>query len=88
MEVLQNLDLGTIVTIVLGLLTTFVGGFWLKAKGKISKVVALGKSAFDLLSELEHALDDNKITKDEIKKLKEDAEKVRESWKALVNKDK
>ena len=82
----ENLDAGTIVTIVLGLVTTFAGGIWLKAKGKISKVITLGKECFDLLVKLEKALEDDKITKDEIKDLKNEAAQVKVAWKALIQK--
>lgn len=82
----ENLELSTVVTIILGLVTTFAGGFWLKAKGKIGEVISLGREAFDLLTKLESALEDDKITKAEITDLKKEASEVKKAWIKLIEK--
>ena len=82
----EGLDLGSILTIVLSLVTAFAGAFWLKAKGKLSKIIKLGKEAFDVASSLEKALEDNKITKAEIDVLKKDLKEVKSAWDALKEK--
>ena len=82
----EGLDLSGIITIVLTLVTTFAGGLWLKAKGKLSKVVKLGKEAIDVASAIDDALEDDKLTKDEIKNLKKEFGDVKKAWKDLTGK--
>jgi hypothetical protein len=84
---LESLDLSTLITIVLGLIGTFAGGFWLKAKGKLKQVVVLGSEAFDVIEVLEKALQDDKIDKKEIEALKKEAKEVRDAWKKLTAKE-
>lgn len=84
---MENLELTTIITIVLGLIGTFAGGFWLKAKGKLKAVVQLGIAAVDVIEVLEKALEDNKIDKKEIQALKKEAKEVKDAWKVLTAKD-
>jgi hypothetical protein len=83
---LESLDLGTIITVVISAVTIFAGGFWLKAKGKLSKVVNLCRQALDVASTLEKALDDDKVSKEEIASLKKELAEVKMAWKALIAK--
>jgi Tfp pilus assembly protein PilO len=83
---LENLDSGTIITIVLGIVTTFAGGFWLKAKGKISKLGKLFFESYEVVAKFEAALEDDKITKAEIESLKKEAADVKAAFKDLVSK--
>ena len=84
---LENLDLGTIITIVFGLLTTFVGGFWLKVKGKFSEVVKLGSELLEFMQILQTALDDDKLTKEEIARLKKEGGDISIAWKKLISRE-
>lgn len=83
---LENFDAGTIITIVLGVVTTFAGGFWLKAKGKLSKIVKLVFEAYEVVAKIEAALSDNKLTKEEITDLKKELQDVKAAAKDLVSK--
>lgn len=83
---LENLDFGTIITVVIALLGTFAGGFWLKAKGKISKIVKLGSEAIEVATTLNKALEDDKISKEEIEQLKKESNDVKVAWKDLISK--
>ena len=86
MELLQNLDLGTILTIVLGGIATFAGGFWLKGKGKLKEIANLVLEVYELLSEIERALDDDKVSKQEIEAIKQRIADVKEAFKKIITK--
>ena len=86
MELLQNLDLGTILTIIFGGFTTLAGGFWLKSKGKLKQVAVLAFDVYELLNEVEKALGDNKMTKEEIEIIKTKIIKIKADFKKLINK--
>jgi hypothetical protein len=82
---LESLDLNTVLTIVIAVVGTFAGGFWLKAKGKLSKVVKLGSETLDVATTLSKVLEDDKVTKDEIAALKKELADVKAAWKDLVS---
>lgn len=84
---LENLDWGTVISVILTGVTVFAGGFWLKAKGKLSKVVKLGMEVMEVVTKFEAALSDNKITKEEIEDLKKEAADVKAAFKDLVSKE-
>ena len=86
MELLQSLDLGTILTIIFGAIATFAGGFWLKSKGKIKQVAVLAFDVYELLNEVEKALGDDKISKEEITAIKSKITKIKADFKLLINK--
>ena len=86
MEILQNLDLGTILTIILGGIATFAGGFWLKSKGKIKLVATLAFDVYELLTEIERALSDDKVSKEEIEAIKSRITDIKIAFKALISK--
>lgn len=83
---MENLDLGSIITIVLAGITTFLGGFWLKAKGRIKKVVDLCREVYEAGNAVNEVLEDDKITKDEIKRVKKEFKDVSDKFKALIGK--
>ena len=85
---LENLDWGTVLTVILAAVTTFAGGFWLKAKGKLAKIVKLFFEVYDVLNKFEVALSDDKITKDEIEGIKKEAAEVKAAFKDLISKEK
>ena len=76
----------TVVSIVLGLVATIAGVFWGKAKGKLNAVKNLSKETFDLVKVAIEAIDDNKIDKAEVDKIKQEAMEVRTAWRVLVGK--
>ena len=82
----MEFDWVSIVSVVLAAVSLFAGGFWLKAKGKLSKLVTLGTEAVDVVQALSKALEDDKITKAEIEDLKKESADVKAAWKALVSK--
>lgn len=83
---LESLDLGTIITVVIAAITMFAGGKWVLAKGKLKKIVNLMKEVFDVAKKLEAALEDDKITKTEVEGIKKELAEVKGAWKALVDK--
>lgn len=86
MEFLANLDGANIITIILGAIATFGGAFWIKSKGKLKDIAALAFDVFELLSEVERALTDDKISKEEIENIKIRIADVKAAFKKLVNK--
>ena len=83
----ENLDVGTIITLVISLAATFAAGAWAIAKGKLKKVVSLGREVVDIAATLEKALSDDKITKEEVQEIKKEFADVKAAWKALITKE-
>ena len=93
----MEFDVGTIITVILGLITAIAGGFWLKAKGKLAQIASLIKEtvelvnkAFSIPTKAIAMLDDNTVTKEEIAELKalftelkNEAADVKAAWKLL-----
>ena len=94
---MEGIDLGTIITVVLGLVAAVAGGFCLKAKGKLSLIASLIKETIELVNKAFSVptkaiamLDDNTVTKAEIAELKalftelrNEAADVKAAWKLL-----
>ena len=94
---MENLDLGTIITLVISIITAVAGGLWLKAKGVLKKAATLVKEtvelvnkAFSIPTKAIAMLDDNTVTKEEIaelkalfQELKDEAADVKAAWKLL-----
>ena len=83
------MELETILTLVsvgLGLIATIAGVFWGKAKGKLTAVKNLSGEIFDLVKAATDAVDDNKITKEEISRIKQEAVEVKTAWRVLIGK--
>lgn len=83
---MENLDFGTILTLVLAALSTFFGVFWGKVKGKLGQIVSLVKEIYEAAEVMEKALEDNKITSDELKSIKSNFNDVKVKFKELVGK--
>jgi len=80
------MDLWTIISAVLGLVAVIAGGFWLKAKGKISQAATLIKEAYEVVAKVNSILEDNKIDKAEVEELKKELVDVKAAFKALIGK--
>ncbi|KKK96578.1 hypothetical protein LCGC14_2661340 [marine sediment metagenome] len=76
----------TLLSIGLGVIATVAGVFWGKARGKLTAVKNLSKEVFDLVRVATDAIEDDKITKEEIAKIKQEAIEVRTAWRVLVGK--
>ncbi len=83
----MELDIGTIVTLIITAIATFAGSAWAFVKSKLSKVVKLGTEAMDVITILEASLEDDKVTKEEIDAIKKEIGEVKVAWKALTKKD-
>ena len=83
----MELNLATIITLVLTVLTAVAGTFWLKAKGKLAQVKTLVKEGVDIITHAIEALDDNQVTNDEIEDLKVQVQEFRAALKALLGKE-
>jgi hypothetical protein len=83
---MENLDLPGILAIVFGVMTTVFGGFFAKIRPKLKKFVSLLREVMQLVDKMESALEDDKLTKQEIQAIKSEALDVRRAWKALVKK--
>jgi hypothetical protein len=82
----ENLDWTALVSIVLGLIATVAGGFWLKAKGKLTQLYQLGKEVVDVVNATDKALADNKLTKEEVAQIAAEGKEVKAAFKALIGK--
>ncbi len=78
------MDVGTIISLVLGVVTVVFGGFWLKAKGKLGQIKNLVKEASDVITVSVGALDDDKLSAEEIAAIKKEAQEVVAAFKALI----
>ena len=80
------MDIGTIISLVLGVITVIFGGFWLKAKGKLGQIKNLVKEATDVITVSVGALDDDKLSAEEIASIKKEAAEVVVAFKILLGK--
>ncbi len=80
------MDVGTVISLVLGVVTVVFGGFWLKAKGKLGQIKNLVKEASDVITVSVGALDDDKLSAEEIAAIKKEAQEVVAAFKALIGK--
>ena len=83
----MELDVWTIVSAVLAVIAGLFTAFWSKAKGKIVAAYKLLKECLDVVDAATVALEDDKITKEEVEKIKKEAEEVKVAWKALLGKE-
>ena len=82
----ENLDVWTIVSAVLGLVSLVAGSFWLKAKGRLALVAAAGKQVVDVVEVLQEVLVDDKVDQAEVDKVKKELQEAKEALKAVVAK--
>ena len=80
------MDWLTIVSAVLGLVAIVGGGAYLKVKGKLGQVKNLGKEAVDVLIVAVNAVDDDKITAEEVAAIKKEAKEAAAAFKTLIGK--
>ena len=77
---LENIDWGNALNLVLGAVALLGGGLWLKAKGKLSQVRNVVKEGYEAIQTVVVALDDDKIDKAEQAAIKKEA---LEAWVAI-----
>ncbi len=75
-----NLDWGSIINILLLIITTVAGGLWLRAKGKLSQLKSVAKEGYEAIQTVVNALDDDKIDAAEQVAIKKEA---LEAWVAI-----
>lgn len=80
------MDIWTIVSAVLGLVSVVAGGFWLKAKGKLTQIKSLVKEGYDVIQVAIDSVADDKITKEEAEAVKKEAQEFIGAFKALIGK--
>jgi len=76
----------TVVSVVLGLIATLAGGLWAKSKGKLNAAKELAREAFELVDVAVSSIEDDKITVEEVEKIKEEAQQVKIAWRVLIGK--
>ena len=77
---MENIDFGSVLNIVLLVITTVAGGLWLKAKGKLGQLRNVAKEGLEAIEAGVDALVDDKITAEERVKLKKE---FTEAWAAI-----
>ena len=80
------MDVATIISLVLTVVSVAFGGFWLSAKGKLGQVKNLVKEATDVITVSVGALDDDKLSAEEIAQIKKEAVEVVAAFKLLIGK--
>ena len=83
----MEFDFVTIISAIVSVIAVVAGGFWAKSKGKLSKVKTLAVETVEVITTLDAALADNKVTKEEVVELKKEAADVKVAWKALFAKE-
>ena len=76
----------TVISAIMGVVALVAGTFWAKAKGRLNAIKSLVKETFDLVKVAIEALDDDKLTKTEIDRIKQEAIEVRTAWRVLIGK--
>ena len=82
----MSFDVGTIISLVLGIIAAVAGGFWLKGKNKLAQVRDLVKEGTDVITVAVAALDDDKLSAEEIASIKKEAQEVVAAFKILIGK--
>jgi len=83
---MENLDVLTIISVILGVVATVFAGFWTKIKGKLGKVITAGKEFIDVGNALKRALADDKISKEEVDEIKKEWAEAMAAFKAILGK--
>ena len=83
----MELDVWTIVSAVLGVVALVAGGLWKKGKGKLLQVYNLVQEILDVVESATLALEDDKITKEEVAGIKKEASEVKTAWQKLLGKE-
>jgi len=79
------MELETIITVVVSILALVAGGFWLKAKGKLTHLAAVLKEGKDVITAVHDALLDDKITKEEKDNIRKEYDEFVESLRQLIS---
>lgn len=77
----------TLVSIALGLGATLLGGKWLIAKGKLKQLKHVVAEGYDVIAAAVDAVDDDKITSQEVAKIKQEAAEFKAAVKLLFAKN-
>ena len=77
---LESIDWGSVLNIVLAIFTTVAGGLWLKAKGKLSQLRIAAKESYEAIEVIVAGLADDKLTAEEQVAIKKEAG---EAWVAI-----
>jgi len=82
------MDLQTILTIIsiaLGLGATLFGVKWVAAKGKLSQLKGVVKEGYDVVKVAVEAIDDDKVTVEEVAQIKQEAAEFGAAVKLLFS---
>lgn len=77
---MENIDWGSVLTIVFGALSLLGGGLYLRAKGKLGQLGKVAKEGYEAIQATVSAFEDDKLTKEEQAVIKKEA---LEAWTAI-----
>jgi len=80
------MDVWTIVSVVIAAVAALFGTQWGLVKTKVSQVASLVKQTLELVNALLNALEDDKVTAEEVALLKAEANDVKVAFKVLLGK--
>lgn len=89
LELIQNIDQGTLIASIVSILGIFGGAVkWIQVLfKKSSKAIKFGREAFELINELEKAFEDGKLDKKEIESIFKEAKDVKIAFNELRGKN-
>jgi len=76
-----------IISGVLAIGGAFAGPWMVKANKKLAAIANIVKETSDVISKVSLALEDNKITAEEVVELQKELQDVKVAWKALFEKE-
>jgi divalent metal cation (Fe/Co/Zn/Cd) transporter len=81
------MDVWTIVSAALGLISVIAGGYYLKVKGKLNQFKTVVSEGYDVIQAAVDAIEDDKIDKAEVEKIKQEAAEFKAAIKLLFAKE-
>ena len=85
-SIFSNIDGDSIATIIIGIVATVFGSAWAFLKNRLALVAKLARESVDVITEIDKSLSDDKLTKQEIERIKSERKDVRTAWQELIKK--
>lgn len=85
-NVFSNIEGGSLITWVIGIIATVFGGTWTLLKTKGLLVAKLAKESVDVIEEINKSLADDALSKKEIENIRKELKDVQIAWKVLIKK--
>lgn len=87
-SVLERIDFDSIITWVVTILGTIFAGAFSFVRTKLKKIIVLVKEFYEVLEATNEAIEDDNLTRDELKKIKKEIADFTAAFKALTKPEK